>query len=240
MRITLVLPTLNELDNLKLLLPRLKMILHSFKNYELVVVDDNSVDGTGQYVAAYAKRNNKVRLIRRLRKKGLASAIFDGADAACGDFVVIMDADLQHDPAKIPELLKSLRSNDLTIGTRRYPLEKKTIRGRLLLLRSQTAIFLIRKVLSVRLKDPVSGYFAFRKALFDKVKNQLKPIGYEFLIDLYVKSKPGKVGFVIYSFGKRRHGKSKLGLKVMLCFFLQLFHLSWFRLRKKLMRKGIE
>ena len=74
----------------------------------------------------------------------------------------------------------------------------------------------------------------------DKVKNQLKPIGYKFLIDLYVKSKPDKVGFVIYSFGERRYGKSKLGLKVMLCFLLQLFHLSWFRLRKKLMRRSIE
>ncbi len=233
MQVSIILPTLNERENLVLLLNRVKNILKK-SAYEIIVVDDNSVDGTWQYVMSCAKKDKRIRLIRRLDKKGLSSAIFDGVNTAKGELIVVMDADLQHDESIIPEMLSKLKTNELVVGVRRMILEEKTLKDNFRLFRSGVAAFMARLALGDKLKDPLSGFFAFRKPLFARVKKDLRPIGFKFLIDFYVKSNPKKISEVEYVFGKRNYGRSKLSSKVMMCFFTQICNLVFFKLKKRI------
>jgi len=224
MKFSIILPTFNEKNNIIKLLSLLKNILINY-SYEIIVVDDNSSDGTWQFVKEYSKKNKRVRLLRRTKKKGLSSAIRDGIRKAKNEYVVVMDADGQHDEKILPKIIKEIQNNDLVVASRRKWSKFST--------RSKFAKFISKTVLGVRLSDPLSGYFALRKTLFNKIDKELKPKGFKFLLEFYVKAKPTRVKEVFFDFKDRKKGKSKQSIKVMIDFLISVIHLFVYKLKKR-------
>ncbi|MCU7788361.1 glycosyltransferase [Pyrobaculum sp. 3827-6] len=223
--VSVILPTYNEAENLPELVERLDRALGG--GYEVVVVDDNSPDGTAEVARRLAERF-PVRVVVREGRRGLSSAVVEGARAASGEVVVVMDADLQHPPELVPRLVEAAKRGCLAVASRYvqggrvagWPLARRvTSRGAVLLAR-----LLLREARGVR--DPVSGFFAYRRDCVAGVK----PTGlYKILLDVLVQCKPGCVEEIPFVFGQRTRGRSKLGRRHIVDFVRQVLVLSRWR-----------
>ncbi|MDR7462501.1 MAG: polyprenol monophosphomannose synthase [Armatimonadota bacterium] len=205
--VSVVVPTYNERETLSELVGRLHQALGS--GYEVVVVDDSSPDGTAE-LARELGRQYPVRVLQRPGKLGLGSAVLEGARAASGRWVVVMDADLSHPPEVVPQLVDALRSGaELAVGSRYVPgggVRDWPWRRRLM---SRVAVALARLWLRERVSDPVSGFFAARRELL--LDPSLEGIGYKILLEVLVRNRGRSVVEVAYVFTDRRGGRSKLG-----------------------------
>jgi len=205
--VSVVIPTYNERETLPELAERLHRSLRS--GYEVVVVDDASPDGTAD-LAEELGRRYPVRVVRRPGKLGLASAVLEGARAASGRWVAVMDADLSHPPEDVPRLVSALRSGaDVAVGSRYTPgggVRDWPLRRRLM---SRVAVLLARLWLGERVRDPVSGFFAVRRELL--LDPSLEGLGYKILLEVLARNRKGRVVEVPYVFTDRRGGRSKLG-----------------------------
>lgn len=209
-RATVIVPTLREARNL----PRLAAELGAVReraglDLELLVVDDDSRDGTVEWAAGAPPW---VRLHVRTRDPGLGLAVVEGIGRARADTLVIMDADLSHPPEVIPEMLRVLDDGaELVIGSR-YVAGGGTDADWhwWRLLNSRAATWLARPL--TRVRDPMSGFLAFRRALVDAAA-PLDPIGFKIGLELIVKCRPRSVREVPIQFIDRRHGESKLDLR---------------------------
>ena len=229
--LSVVIPTYNEAEIIASTIEKVREILDSEGvNYEIVVVDDNSPDGTWRIVEEIANHDRRVRLLRRLGRKGLASAILDGIKVARGRYVVIMDADLQHPPRYIPLLLrKALRDNLDVVVASRYT-EGGRVEGwsRLRLLMSRIATILARLLVdgARRTSDPMSGFFLVRKDAILSNIDDLSPRGFKVLLEMLARLRNIKVGDIPYTFEPRKAGKSKLGAKTIIEYLIQIIKLS--------------
>jgi dolichol-phosphate mannosyltransferase len=226
--ISVVVPTYNEAENLPVLVERLHKAFGG--GYEVVVVDDSSPDGTA-LVAESLARDFPVRVVvRRGRWMGLAGAVVEGARAALGEVVVVMDADLQHPPEVAPLLAaRVLAGADLAVGTRYgrgggieggWPAARRII--------SRGASLLAKLLLPEArpLSDPMSGFFAARRACLSSIS----PTGrYKILLDVLSQCRPAEVVEVPYVFRPRHAGRSKLGLRHMADYVLQLMRITGWR-----------
>lgn len=205
--VSVVVPTYNERETLSELVGRLHQALGS--GYEVVVVDDSSPDGTAD-LARELGRQHPVRVLQRPGKLGLGSAVLEGARAASGRWVVVMDADLSHPPEVVPQLVDALRSGaELAVGSRYVPgggVRDWPWPRRLM---SRVAVALARLWLRERVSDPVSGFFAARRELL--LDPSLEGIGYKILLEVLVRNRGRSVVEVPYVFTDRRGGRSKLG-----------------------------
>ena len=206
----MIVPTYNEKDNIDELVQR---VSKTIPGAEIVIVDDNSPDGTSDRARELAK-SYKMKVITRSGKLGLSSAVMEGFAAATGDILVVMDADLSHPPEKIPELVGKIESGEAEIvfGSRHveggsienWPFYRKVVsKGAALLARGLTKV-----------KDPMSGFFALKRSVIDGVT--LDPVGYKIGLEILVKGKYSKVVEVPIRFANRKAGKSKLGGSEML------------------------
>jgi dolichol-phosphate mannosyltransferase len=204
-----VVPTYNEKENLDELVRRVQQACSSAGlSAELVVVDDNSPDGTGARAEEIAKTEN-VKVVHRSGKLGLSSAVLEGFKAASGSILVVMDADLSHPPEKIPEMVSKIESGeaDVVVGSRyvkggsveNWPFTRRII--------SKGATLLARWLTKV--KDPMSGFFALKRSVIEGVP--LDPVGYKIGLEILVKGKYAKAVEVPIHFANRKAGKSKLG-----------------------------
>lgn len=211
---SLVVPTFNEKENIRLLLESVIKALGKI-DFEVLVVDDDSPDGTGIEVLNYHAKDSRVRLLLRKKEKGLSSAVIAGFNHARGDVLGVMSADLSHDPKVLPCMVNAVMEGyDIAVGTRSgiEGLKRKVI--------SRGAAFLAKTVLSVSLSDPLSGYFVISKSVFDGVKEKLNPISYKILIEVYVRAAPLRFIEVPYVFTNK--GESKFSGKVMSEYLRQL------------------
>jgi dolichol-phosphate mannosyltransferase len=206
---SVVVPTYNERDTLPELVDRLHRALGS--GYELVVVDDRSPDGTAE-LAEDLGRRYPVRVVRRPGRLGLATAVLEGARAAAGRFVVVMDADLSHPPEDVIRLLDAVRGGaDVAVGSRyvrgggirAWPLRRR--------LMSRVAVLLARLWLREGVHDPVSGFFAVRRDLL--LDPALQGLGYKILLEVLARNRGRTVVEVPYVFTDRTRGRSKLGVR---------------------------
>lgn len=221
--ISIIIPTYNERENLPIVLGRIKKSLVNH-DHELIVVDDNSPDGTGE-VAEDLSKEYHIKVIHREGKKGLASAVIDGFKHAEGKILCVMDADLQHPPEKILALLNEIRAGrDIAIASRyiknggieNWNVKRKIIsKGAMIL-----AQLLIPKVKSI--KDPLSGFFMIRRDVVNGVK--LNPTGYKILLEILVRGKYSHIVEVPYIFEDRKMGNSNLNIKEYINY---LTHLYW-------------
>ncbi len=225
--ISLIAPTYNEKDNIRVLVERVHQALSSY-SYELVIVDDNSPDGTAREAQALSA-DYPVKVVVRTNERGLASAVVAGFKEASGRVLGVIDADLQHPPEAIPDLLGAVRSGaDVAIGSRYVPgggvvgwsLKRRVI--------SSGAKTFARLLLSSarKIRDPLSGFFLFRKEVVEGV--ELAPTGYKILLEVLVKGDVKNVAEVPYTFRERERGQSNLTLKEEMNFLKHVFHLARF------------
>jgi len=221
--ISLIIPTLNEAANLPKLCERISKALAG-RSYEIRLVDDNSKDNTIPVCEELAKTYPLILMTRKQPKNGLGGAVLHGMNAALGEYLVVMDADLQHPPEKLPELLAPLEKNeaDFVIGSR-YVAGGST-QGEWSLFRqmnSQVATLLARPFAG-RTGDPMSGFFALKHSTFNGASH-LTPLGYKIGLELMCKCRVQRIKEIPIDFAQREHGQSKLSLKEQ---FRYLEHLS--------------
>jgi len=225
--VSIVVPTYKEAESLPLLLDRLiRLRADESMDLELLIMDDNSRDGTEELIAS---RNLPwVRLVVRTANRGLSPAVIDGLNLAKNEVVVVMDADLSHPPERIPDLLKALdEGHEFVIGSR-YTKGASTDEtwGVFRWLNSKVATLLARPF--TRVSDPMSGFFAFRRTLLEQ-SDDLNPIGYKIGLELLVKCGVKRVADVPIHFAQRQKGESKLSFKEQLRYIQHLRRLFIYR-----------
>lgn len=219
--LSIVIPTRNERDNIALLLQRLQQELAGLSGtYEIIVVDDLSPDGTAAVVRQHMQQDAAVQLLSRSGAQGLSGALAAGFDAAQGDFVLAMDADLQHEPAAVqPMLVLAQQAGADVVVATRYA-AGGAIAGwpcwRQLLSRAATA--LARWRLSSSCSDPLSGFFLLRRSTWRQCRAQLQPDGFKLLLDILQRAPGLRIAETGYCFAPRHRGNSKFGLAAIVAF----------------------
>jgi dolichol-phosphate mannosyltransferase len=215
--LSIILPTYNESQNIVRMIDSIATALPEGMSAEIIIVDDNSPDGTGDIAEEYAKglsdKRLRIEIMRRPEKLGLSSAILAGAQSACGDIIVVMDSDMSHPPQTIPHMIEEMRGEwDIVVASRYvkggaiagWPFKRKVM--------SKGATKIARYSLGIQIKDPMSGFFAFRRHIINGIK--FDSIGYKMLLEMLVKAKGARVKEIPYTFINRRFGASKLDSKV--------------------------
>jgi dolichol-phosphate mannosyltransferase len=227
-KLGLVVPTLNEAGNMELLLARVRSALAgTAMPYEVLVVDDDSEDGTQDVVEKCAETDSRIRLLQRRRQKGLAGAVTYGWQRTDADLVGVMDADLQHPPELLPALLAAIgEGHDIAIGSR-YARGNR-VDGwnpvRLALSRVTTWATLPFQKKNLHIADPMSGFFLVRRQCIEGL--DLQPEGFKILLEILVRGSIRSAAEVPFHFGTRHDGKSKADARVAFHYFTLLGKLS--------------
>ncbi|MDP7070032.1 MAG: glycosyltransferase [Phycisphaerales bacterium] len=221
--VTVIIPTYQEAESLPQLLERLGAVRRGGVDLNVLVVDDDSGDGTDSVIAAL--NLDWVRLITRTNARGLSSAVLRGMREATGRSCVVMDADLSHPPEVIPDFLEALRGGaDFVVGSRYVPGgSTEDGWGVLRWINSKVATVMARPFTSVR--DPMSGFLGFSRELIAD-PSVLDPVGYKIGLELIVKGGCTRVEEVPIHFSTRTHGQSKLSLRVQLQYLDHILRLA--------------
>jgi dolichol-phosphate mannosyltransferase len=216
--LTVVVPCYNERPNVAPLIARLDAALCGIA-WEAVYVDDNSPDGTAAEVRRVAQADPRIRCIRRIGRRGLASAVIEGALSSSAQYVAVIDGDLQHDETKLPDMLAALRGGqyDLAVGSRHVAGgDTAGLANRWRHVLSDGGIRLAQLFLPVRLTDPMSGFFMLPRPLFETLAANLTGQGFKILLDLVLSaSAPLRVIEIPSVFHERVAGESKLDALVL-------------------------
>ena len=226
-KLALVIPTLCEAENIGGLLNHVRSVLDSEKiPYEILVVDDDSSDGTGDVVSAIAVEDPRVRLLVRKGERGLSGAILHGWKNTDAAILGVMDADLQHPPELLPALIVAIQDGkDIAIGSRYTPggdLGKWNPVRKFL---SAAAVWVTWPLQKARLraKDPMSGFFLVRRECLEQVSFQRS--GFKLLLEVLVRGRIHSVAEVPFAFGLRYRGASKANFNVASDYALLLVRL---------------
>jgi dolichol-phosphate mannosyltransferase len=218
--LTLVIPTFNEKGNLRELIRRVEASLAG-KAWEMIVVDDNSPDGTSALAKQIASEDSRVRCLRRVNRRGLSGACIEGMLASSAPIVAVMDADLQHDERILPQMLEKIHAGaDLVVGSRHveggsaeagFSARRAAI--------SNLATKMAKKALRADFSDLMSGFFMVRRQIVEDCAPILAPTGFKILADIVASAEqPLKIEEVGYQFRERHAGESKFDIKVGLDF----------------------
>ncbi len=228
-KLALVVPTLNEAGNIELLTQRVETALNSLSiDYEIIVVDDGSTDGTREIVSRLASSDPHIRLLARDNQKGLAGAVLHGWRHSDASLFGVIDADLQHPPEVLPALVTAvLEGSDIAIGSR-Y-INAKHVEGwnpfRQAISRVSTLVTLpFQRKKGVRVTDPMAGFFVVRREAIDGI--DLQPQGFKILLEILVRGRIRSAAEVPIQFGLRHAGKSKADVRVAFHYFSLLGKLS--------------
>ena len=229
--LSLIIPTDNERKSLQILLPQLQAIVSQLdRELEIIIVDDNSPDGTAEFANDYELTGPAViRVVKRAGKFGLASAVIEGWRSARGEILGVMDADGSHDETIIPEMTTVLSEGpaEVAVGSRYvpgggmgdWPLKRQLI--------SRFAVFLGSFLCPA--KDVTSGFLLFRREVLEGVS--LDPIGFKIGLEVMVRGRYRTFTEVPYVFTDRKRGESKLGIREVLGYLVQLGKLISYRYR---------
>lgn len=231
--VSIIVPTYQEAENLSELVRRISKAMESARvhNYEIVLVDDNSQDGTKEIIETLQRQEHSIRWIVRTDERGLSSAVLRGFREAKGEVLVCMDADLSHPPEKIPELMGAIQdpSFDFALGTRYAKGGSTSAKwGFFRWLNSRVATLLARPFTSV--SDPMSGFFAISRKTLESAA-PLNPLGYKIALELMVKCHCRRIKEIPIHFEERRYGRSKLNLREQIRYLIHLRRLMSFKLR---------
>ncbi|MFN7003808.1 MAG: glycosyltransferase [Roseinatronobacter sp.] len=220
--LTVVVPCFNERENIRPLYTLLETAL-SGEDWAVMFVDDDSPDGTAEVIRALAQEHDNVALLHRVGRRGLAGACIEGILSAINPIVAVMDADLQHDETRLPEMLARLRADpalDLVIGSRHVAggsADEGFSATRSL--GSRGATWMAQKMLGISVSDPMSGFFMLRRQRFTEIVTSLQTQGFKILADiLFAARGRWRVAEVGYQFRSRRFGESKLDPAIVLEF----------------------
>lgn len=226
MKKLVIIPTYNEIENLKSLFPNLMKLSEQF---DVLVVDDSSPDGTGRFVIENSKTNSRIHLLSRAKKEGLGKAYIAGFKWGIEkgyDVLTEMDADFSHRPEDLNLILKKIETTDVVIGSR-YVLGGATVNwGFIRKLISRGGGIYSRMILGFPIQDWTGGFNSWKVEVLKKINlDTIQSNGYSFQIEL--KYKASKQGFKVVEhpiiFEDRRVGQSKMSLKIV----LEAFYKVW-------------
>ena len=210
--LSIIVPTFNEVDNICELVNRLDACLEHI-SWEVIFVDDDSLDGTANLLRELGKSDRRIRCLRRIGRRGLSSACIEGMLSSSAPYLAVLDGDLQHDETLLPQMMKVLQSGDadIVVGSR-YIAGGETgdwCTKRLAI--SRFATLLSRRIVKAGITDPMSGFFMIRREAFDDAARRLSGVGFKILFDLFASSpRPLRFRELPYRFQIRRAGESKL------------------------------
>lgn len=231
--VSIIVPTFNERESIVNFLEETitQLSVNNIKA-DIIVVDDNSPDGTADLVEEFSRRYKNVVLAKRKGKMGLASACIHGFNLSDSKILGVMDGDLSHAPKALPYLLNPLRYNlcDIAVGSRyisggrviNWPLRRYLI--------SRTACFFGSMLTTV--KDVTSGFFFFKREVIEDVS--LDPIGFKICLEILVKGNYQTIIEVPFTFSDRVTGKSKMGTKQMGFYLQHLYQLYRYKRNKRM------
>jgi len=212
----LVIPTMREAECLPAVLRQTHAVLSDLRiPFEILVVDDDSRDGTAELVAAIARHAPQVRLLTRKRARGLAGAILHGWQHTDATLLGVMDADMQHPPALLATMVAEIaKGSDLVLASR-YACGGR-MQGWRPLRRFISAVSIWMTLPlqrgKMRVRDPMSGYFVVRRCCVENVL--FRPTGFKLLLEILVRGRVRSVSEVPFAFGRRTAGRSKASPKV--------------------------
>ncbi|MCB9955978.1 MAG: glycosyltransferase family 2 protein [Caulobacterales bacterium] len=222
--LSVIIPTFNESENVDPLIEKLSAALSGI-HWEAIFVDDDSPDGTARLIRERALQDSRIRVIHRIGRKGLSSAVIEGMLAASAPYLAVIDGDLQHDEGLLPQMLQTAKQEgcDLVIGSR-YVQGGGVgdwAEGRRAASRFATRIS--RFVLPADISDPMSGFFLISRPAFDESARKLSGVGFKILFDI-VSAAPRKLAIreLPYEFRQRQAGESKLDASVLLEFAMMM------------------
>jgi dolichol-phosphate mannosyltransferase len=227
LELAIILPTFNERGNLAPLVERIDRAIGTAAVWEVIIVDDDSRDGTADEARALAQTDARVRVIQRIGRRGLSSAVIEGFCATAAPFVAVMDADHQHDPALLPGMLAALKSGEVEICVASRFAEGASTAEWAAPEREKLSTYanaLARKMTGVDLTDPMSGYFMLAAPTARALVPRLSAIGFKILLDLLATNEaPMKVKEFPLNFAARREGESKLDRAILFDFLAGLY-----------------
>ena len=230
LQLAIILPTYNERANLRPLVARMDAALGGIGGdirWEAIYVDDNSPDGTADEARAIGLEDPRIRVIQRIGRRGLASAAIEGMLATSAPYVAVMDADLQHDPALLPQMLGALTSGDYDLAyASRFAEGASTEEWNRpdRVKASGLANAIARKVTGVDLTDPMSGYFMLPAKTLRADAHRLSGVGFKILLDILATVEtPLRVKEFPLNFAARAEGESKLDRTVVFEFLVGLY-----------------
>lgn len=257
--LSVIIPTYNEYENILQLVEIIKDKLPDGLFTEIIIVDDNSPDGTGRLIASYIEnaltklcsgiqqthenssnlaintRESIVRLVRRENKSGLISAILQGIKSSTGKYILVMDADFSHPPETVPLLINELLRDPNSIVVASRYIRGGSIRGwpyKRLLLSMLAAKIAIHGLKLCNVRDPISGFFAFPRHIIENIR--FDTYGYKLLLEILVKAQGVRVKEIPYTFIDRKSGESKLDNRVMLDYVKAVWYLYRYGRKSKL------
>ncbi len=219
MKSLVIIPTYNEIDNIKRII---ESVLPQDNSIEILIVDDNSPDGTGKVVLDIMKETDRLHLIERKGKLGLGTAYVEGFKFAIQnrfDYVIEMDADFSHNPDDVPRLLSEIQDHDLVIGSRyvsgvnvvNWPMSR--------LILSYLASFYVKVITGMKIDDPTGGFKCFRRSILEKIDlDSIISDGYSFQVEMNyrVYHRGYRVKEIPIIFYERRDGKSKMSKNIVI------------------------
>ena len=230
-KFSIVIPTYNEKQNIALLINKIDKYLRNFF-YEIIVIDDNSQDGT-KLVLKEIKSNKKNFLfyIRKKEKRDLSQSLILGIKKTKFNNIIIMDGDLQHNPKYLPKIIRVFfeKKIDLLACVRNF--KKRSGLSIIRYFASLSLIFFINIFLGRRVSDPMSGFFIFKKKIYTSNKKNIYGKGFKLLFDLiYFSKRPLKIKEYMIIFNKRKNNKSKMNLKVIYHILVAIFYNMFMKL----------
>ncbi len=228
--LSIIVPTFREAQNIPILVREISTALeHVLPEWELIIVDDNSRDGTEDACVSLRRQGFPLKLVVRKNERGLATAVLEGFTRARAPVFVVMDADLSHQPTTIPLLYNTIKGGaDFAMGSRYMPGggtdDKWTVYR---YLNSKIATLLARPLVAV--SDPMSGFFALSRKLLERCED-ISAVGYKIGLEIIVKCKPQNLKEVPIHFRTRVFGESKLSIKqqlLYLCHLRRLYIYNW-------------
>ncbi|UKK86250.1 glycosyltransferase family 2 protein [Sphingopyxis sp. BSN-002] len=215
--VAVVVPTLNEAANVEKLIEKLSVVLAG-RGWEVVFVDDNSPDGTSDLVRRIGRTSRHVRVVQRVGRRGLSSAVIEGILATAAPVIAVMDGDLQHSEDALPRLIDAIEKGDaeIAVGTRYVDGGGTGDWDKSRVAMSRLATRAGQIALGTDVSDPMSGFFAVRRDAFERALPRLSAIGFKILLDILASSPTAlKVAEVPYTFRTREAGESKIGVRVI-------------------------
>jgi len=237
MRALVIIPTYNEAENAAAIIAE---VLKQDKNLDVLIVDDNSPDKTGQIVTDLKKKNKRIHLLEREGKQGLGSAYVAGFKFAIEnqyDYIFEMDADFSHDPVVLSQMLLEIENNDLVIGSRyinginvvNWPLHR--------LMLSWFASKYVRVITGMLINDPTGGFKCFRREVLESIDlDSILSDGYSFQVEMNFRTwlRKFRILEIPIVFTDRRSGQSKMSKKIVREAIWMVWKLKFLALRKKL------
>lgn len=224
--VSIILPTYNEAENLPVLLDRLTVLLVDL-DYELIVVDDNSPDGTWEIADGYAEHSPRIQSIRRLTDRGLSSAVMAGMELAQGRVLAVMDSDLQHDENALIDVITPVLDGeaDVCVGSREAEGGSYGVWSKRRRFVSWGGAQLARQLLGIPVSDPMSGFFAVSRKRYMDVADEVNPRGFKILLEFVARGSKPRITEVGYGFRDRVAGQSNLSSSVIGAYLVALIDL---------------